>query len=78
MKVSETFGSSYLTASDIPQPIVVTITAAVSHTFPTETKPKLIVAVAELQKQLVCNKINRDSIVAMHLPASELAVGNFG
>ncbi len=66
MKVSETFGSSYLTASDFPQSVQVTITGTVAHTFPNETKPKLIVSFAELEKQMVCNKINRDTIVAMH------------
>lgn len=75
MKISETFGSSYLTAADVPQPTLVTINGAVAHTFPDETKPKLVVAFAEKQKQLACNKINRQAIVAMHGDDTQLWQG---
>ena len=66
MKVSEAFNSGkFLKAADVPVPVLATIRALTEETMPDGTM-KWAAHFNELQKALVLNKVNANSVGEMH------------
>lgn len=71
--ISDLLGGQYLSAENVPQPLLVTISGAERVTM--EGQPRLVVKFAELPKGLLCNKCNLSTVAQLFTADTSQWVG---